>query len=34
MFGNKNPHLVTAFKDHPNSVDNWFNNVVNGNIEV
>lgn len=29
-----NPKLVTVFYDHPNSVDNWFNNVVNGNVQI
>ena len=27
---NKSPRLVTVFEGHPNSVDNWFENVVNG----
>lgn len=34
LYPNKSPRLVTVFEGHPNSVDNWFNNVVMGNITI
>lgn len=34
IFNTARSKLVTMFKDNPNSVDNWFDNVVKGNIKI